>query len=303
MSARVPTHLINQAGLGGAAAPQCRRTTSPAELAAAVLRRISAEATGPVRGGRPDPLARAWRGRAADEALLLIELCRWLEGCHRHGGRVRPAPVALVDGFVGLARRRAPLPPVRGFVRGVVRQAHLELAGAHGRPDTDLARRDVDTVIELLEQCYREPSGERQGASGPRPVDAALAERLLAGRQPVPAPEVAPEYLVVVLAEPAAALDRLPGAALPAIREGHLHLLVPIGRPDDRSGAWARISRWLGDNGGLRGAGSFATHPGEVPQAAASARRLLALAASPARPAAPPTDAGPADAAPMGGPA
>jgi hypothetical protein len=294
VSARVPT----------AAAPKRRRGPSPAELAAAVLRRSSAEAVAPARGPRSDPAGRAWRGRAADEALLLIELCRWLEGCHRPGGRAGPAPVALVDVFVGLARRRAPLPPVRGFVRDVVLQAHVELAGARTRPVGDLARRDVDTVLGLLEQCYREPSGEPEGGSGRRPVDAALAERLLAGRQPAAAPDVAPEYLVVVLAEPAAAPDRLPGGALPAAREGHLHLLVPITRPDDRSGAWARISRWLADNGGLRGAGSFATRPAEVPQAAASARRLLALPS--VRPAAAPTcpgpaDAGPAGAAPMGG--
>jgi hypothetical protein len=286
MSARVPT----------AAALPGRQGTSPAELAAAVLRRTSAEAVAPAG---PGPVGRAWRGRAADEALLLIELCRWLEGCHRLGGRAGPAPVALVDVFVGLARRRAPLPPVRGFVRGVVLAAHVELASGRARPDGDLVRRDVDTVIGLLEQCYREQSGAPEGVSGPRPVDGTPAERLLAGLQPEAAPDVAPEYLVVVLAEPAAAPDRLPGGVLAAARGGHLHLLVPIARPDERPAAWARVSRWLADSGGLRGAGSFATRPAEVPQAAASARRLLALPA--VLPAGAPTDQGPAGAAPMGG--
>jgi hypothetical protein len=120
---------------------------SVAELAAAVLRRRSGEVPG-------DAVEGIWRGRSADEALLLIELCRWLEGCHRQRGTVRPAPVGLADAFVGLARRRAPLPPVRAFVRAVVRLAQAELADTGERAD-----RDADAVVGLLELCFRAGSG------------------------------------------------------------------------------------------------------------------------------------------------
>jgi hypothetical protein len=295
VTARVPIRLVD------AAAPQ--RSPSPAELAAAVLRRSSAEAVAPVGGARPDAAGRAWRGRAADEALLLIELCRWLEGCHRPGGRVRPAPGALVDVFVGLARRRAPLPPVRGFVRGVVRQAHVELAGARARPDAELARRDEDVVLGLLEQCYQEPAEPPAGASG-KP-ERRRAELLLAGEQGGPAAAGEPRraWLVVVLAEPGPGPDRLPAGALAAVRDDRVHLLVPVEHAGRRAEVWTGVSRWLAEHGGLRAAGAFAEAPGEVPQAAASAARLLALAAPPAgRPAVPPAGTGPADAAPMGGP-
>jgi hypothetical protein len=251
-----------------------RRVPSPAELAAAVLCRCAVEAPAP---------AGTWRGRAADEAVLLIELCRWLEGCHRHRA---PATSALVEVFAGLARRRAPVAPVRRFVRAVVRHAHVELGGS----DPGRARRDA-VVVGLLDQCYQEPTGEDPA----RPATVTRADRLLNGlpavrEEPVPAPA----YLVVVLAEPATEPDDLPAGALAATQHERLHLLVPVERADRRSGVWEEVSRWLAEHGGLRAAGSFADAPGDVPQAAASARRLLALAAAPG-------GGGPADAAPMGG--
>lgn len=148
MSARVPTAAGPRRTPARAGAP------STAELAAEVLRRGPAEPPAP--GGRP------WRGRAADEALLLIELCRWLEGCNRQGGWARPAPVALADVFVGLARRRAPLAAVRGFVRTVVRHAHAVLAGPYAPPDARFVDHDADIVVELLELCFQE-GGFREG--------------------------------------------------------------------------------------------------------------------------------------------
>lgn len=122
-------------------------SASPAELAAAVLHRGSAVAA--VDDG-PD---RTWRDRAPDEAVLLIELCRWLEGCHRNS-------------------RRAPLVAVRRFVRIVVGRAQAELAGPGAPLDPAPARLDEDAVVALLERCYRE-AGAGRGSTwtfGPGPA-------------------------------------------------------------------------------------------------------------------------------------
>jgi hypothetical protein len=105
-----------------------------AELAAAVLGR-----TWP---GARDP---AWRGRADDEAVLLIEVCRWLEGCHRQDGPTPAPPPALSNLFAELARRRAPLAAVRRWVEQVLAQAHREL----GSPP-----RHAGALLAALEQAY-----------------------------------------------------------------------------------------------------------------------------------------------------
>jgi len=150
------------AGVARAGGPP-GRVPSAAELAALVLPK-----TWPERG-TPGP---AWRSRVADEAVLLIELCRWLEGCHRHGGPVRPPPGTVVELFADLARHRAPRQPVRRFVTAVVGHVHAELATpARAAADTEL-------LLELLERCYRDAA---------RP-DAARPGRIWAHRDPHRAP-------------------------------------------------------------------------------------------------------------------
>lgn len=102
-----------------------------AELAAAVLARVWP--------GSRDP---AWRDRAVDEAVLLVELCRWIEGCHRDG----PSPAtAIADLFADLARRRAPLASVRGWVETVVAQAHRELGSSP---------QHTSALLAALERAY-----------------------------------------------------------------------------------------------------------------------------------------------------
>jgi hypothetical protein len=119
---------------------------SAAELAAAVLRR-----TWPAPAGA-DP---AWRGRAADEALLLVELCRWLEARRRRPAA--PVPAGLAAVFAALARRGAPAGAARAFVEQVVAQAHAELAGAGPAADTRTrAERDTRLAVGMLERSYRD---------------------------------------------------------------------------------------------------------------------------------------------------
>lgn len=119
------------------------RVPSAVELAALVLPKTWPEPT------VPGP---AWRSRVADEAVLLIELCRWLEGCHRHG--------AESGG------------PVRRFVTAVVGHVHAELATPAG------AAADAELLLELLERCYLDVA---------RP-DAARAARTWVHRGPHRAP-------------------------------------------------------------------------------------------------------------------
>jgi hypothetical protein len=264
VSARVKRAARRSAA--GAAAR--RRMPSAAELAAAVLGRAWPEMIG------TDP---SWRGRAADEAVLLVEVCRWLEGCRRRTGPVREAPLAVVELFADLARSGAALRSVRWFVRIVVVHAHAELTarGCGG----DSADVDEEMLVGLLEQCYRERSGAR---SGPHLT---AAERLLCavpadGDAARPASGSAPAFLVVVLAEPAAQPADLPRGVLAATVQGRLHLLVPIPVPDLRDGAWTEVCRWLAERGSPRAAGAFAGGADEVPLAAESARRLLARPAA-----------------------
>jgi hypothetical protein len=121
---------------------------SAAELAAEVLHR-----TWPASVGA-DP---AWRGRAADEAVLLVELCRWLEGRGRRRMPLAPVPAALAGVLAALARRRAPLDSTRAFVEVVVTQVHAVLAELEPTADAQaLADRDTRLAVGLLEQCYRE---------------------------------------------------------------------------------------------------------------------------------------------------
>ncbi|HZG90174.1 MAG TPA: hypothetical protein VEZ42_08170, partial [Pseudonocardia sp.] len=186
MSARVK-RAARRPAVGDAAR---RGVPSAAELAAEVLGRTWPEMT------CPDP---SWRGRAADEAVLLVEVCRWLEGCRRRTGPVREVPSAVVDLFADLARRGAGLRSVRRFVRTVVVHAHAELAdrGCGG----DSADVDAETLVGLLEQCYRDRSDERPG---PDPTAAGSpgcgSPDSAGGDHLTPGPAMA--FLVVVLAEP-----------------------------------------------------------------------------------------------------
>jgi hypothetical protein len=135
---------------------------SAAELAAAVLNRTWPEtAAGP---------ARSWRGRSADEAVLLVELCRWLEGRGRHRIPLAPVPSALAEAFGGLARRGVPLAPVRAFVELVVQQVHDVLAGVEPGDGGERAERDALLAVRLLERCY-EGGGGVSGAAGLRVAD------------------------------------------------------------------------------------------------------------------------------------
>ncbi|MCO1660491.1 hypothetical protein [Pseudonocardia humida] len=160
MSARA--RRVATRATGSATGP---RVPSAAELAAAVLQR-----TWPGGAGRGSA-DRAWRGRAADEAVLLMELCRWLEGRGRRRLPLAPVPAALAEAFAALARRGAPVGPARAFVELVVTQVHAVLAELE--PDAEAperASRDARLAVGLLEQCFRELA----------PTERVRARRLLA---------------------------------------------------------------------------------------------------------------------------
>jgi hypothetical protein len=251
------------------------------EIVTAVLERIESDL--------PELRTAAWRGRAADEAMLLFELRRRLELCEQNRGFDDADLARFAAHFATMARRGAPLRTVQRFCRAAIAHTFTELwSRAEPGDVTELLRlsrwlsRHNGPVERLLVQTYCELLDPGRQHSDRRQ---ALAERLLAGlaeESPAePDLPLAPIYLVVVLTDATDAPGTdLPAGTLSAVTERTTHLLVPVEAAEARAQAWREMGRWAAARGGLRAAGVFAERPADVPVAADAARRLLHAAAA-----------------------
>ncbi|WP_219419757.1 hypothetical protein, partial [Pseudonocardia nigra] len=242
--------------------------TRPVALVAAVLRRIAADL--------PDPQPATWRGRAADEAVLLVELCRRAEVCSHGGSDADPDVGQFAALFADMALRGAPLRAVRWFLRSAAAHVFAGLWDSSGAGDATLLlrvsrllNRHRGALDQVLEHTYRDLA-DHPGAAMP------LLAGLTGDAGDAGDAGDGTAYLVVVLAGPIGAPEGLPPATATATVQGRPHLVVPIGAGEPREGAWAEVARWAAARGGLRAAGAFADGPGQVASAAAAARRLLA---------------------------
>lgn len=243
------------------------------EVVAAVLQRIEADL--------PELDEAGWRSRAADEAMLLFELRRWLQLCELDQGYDAADLARFAAHFATMARRGAPLRAVQRFCRATVAHTFTVLwSRAEPGDVTELLRlsrwvsRHNGVVERLLVRTYCELLDPGRRRSDRR---RALAERLLAGLAELSPAEpdlpLAPAYLVVVLAEQTTA-DLLAGV-LGAVTGRLVHLLAPVADAGLRPQVWKALARWVGEQGGLHATGVFADRTADVPAAADSGRRLL----------------------------
>jgi hypothetical protein len=132
-----------------------------AELLAAVLRRVEADLE-----DLPGVEDGAWRGRAADEAVLLLALLRAPDDHAPHpagdADADHPEGVALAAHLHGMVERGVPLRPVQRFVRVAAAASFAELWHRAGPGDATallrgsrlLARRR-EAAERLLLQAYQ----------------------------------------------------------------------------------------------------------------------------------------------------
>jgi PucR C-terminal helix-turn-helix domain len=233
----------------------------------------------------PEPETDGWRGRPADEALLVFELTRRLELAERGA----PYTAADLDEFArhfrAMAGRGAPLRSVQRFCRATIAHTFTELWGRAEPGDvTELLRmsrwlsRHHATVEKLLVQVYCEQLDpvRRNADRG-----AAVAEQLLAGRPAGGGDLAVAGYLVVTFTarppiEPGVA-ERLPSGTVGTTVGAVRHLMVPVANPVLRDRVWRQVRDWAGP-ARLRAAGVFADDPSDVPAAAAQGRDLLRAA-------------------------
>lgn len=249
-------------------------------IVSAVLSRIDAEL--------PEFRDAGWRGRAADEALLIFELYRRLELSERDREYSDADISEFAVHFRAMARRGAPLRAVQRFCRATVAHTFTELWGRAEPGDVaELLRmsrwlsRHNGVVERLLVQVYCEQlDATRPGLDRAE----AMAERLLAGMATPDAREQATPYLVVAHERPSTPADGLPAGTLLATRSTVRYLLVPVGPHTTRNRQWTELARWTANRRELHAAGVYADGPAEVPGAAAAALRLLRTAGAVALP-------------------
>jgi hypothetical protein len=266
-----------------AATPPLRVTRSAAlaaDIADVVLARVEDD--------DPDVRDGAWRDPVADREWLRSELVRRSELAERGAA---PSPEDLrrsADYFRAAARRAAPLPVVQRFLRASVAHALTELwARAEPEDVTALLRlsrwiADHNGAVErLLVRVYCEQLDPGRTEADRRE---ARAGRLLAGIDDEAGAATARGWLVVVLDGAAAARAVDVRDALAATVEGQRHLLVPVDPTRPREVVWRAVSTWVAGLDGARAAGAFSDAAAGIPEAAASARRLLRAAAAVALP-------------------
>lgn len=243
-------------------------------IVSAVLSRIDAE--------HPEFRDAGWRGRAADEALLIFELYRRLDLSERDREYSDADLSEFAVHFRAMARRGAPLLAVQRFCRATVAHTFTELWGRAEPGDVaKLLRmsrwlsRHNGAVERLLVQVYCEQlDASRPGLDRAE----AMAERLLAGMVPPDAGGQATPYLVIAHGRPSAPADGLPAGTLLSAGGAVRYLLVPVGPRTTRDQQWTELVRWTANRRELHAAGVFADGPAEVPGAAAAALRLLRTA-------------------------
>lgn len=266
MSAPAVPPPLRSARLAGAAG----------DIAEAVLARVEQDV--------PDVAGAGWRDRDADRDWLRTELVRRFELAERGTGPSEEDLQRSTGYFRASARRGAPLPVMQRFLRASVAHALTQLwARAEPEDVTALLRlsrwinRHNGTLERLLVRVYCEQLDPERAAADRREARAA---RLLAGADDEQPGAVGWAWLVVVVdGAPGTRSDGVRGALSTTV-DGQRHLLVPIASTRRRDAVWQDVARWVGGADGVRAAGAFSDDAAGIPEAAASARRLLRAAAA-----------------------
>lgn len=257
-----------------------RSAALAAELADVVLARVEDDV--------PDVRDAAWRDPDADRDWLRVELVRRFELAERGAAPSEQDLERSAEYFRAAARRGAPLPVVQRFLRASVAHALTELwARAEPEDVTALLRlsrwiaRHNGTVERLLVRVYCEQLDPGRAEADQRE---ARARRLLAGVDDEPSGAGTRAWLVVVLDDVAATRSVDLRDALTARVDGQRHVLVPVLPTQRRDAVWQAVSSWVAGIDGARAAGAASDDASGIPEAAASARRLLQAAAAVALP-------------------
>lgn len=257
-----------------------RSAALAAELADVVLARVEDDV--------PDVRDAAWRDPDADRDWLRVELVRRFELAERGAAPSEQDLERSAEYFRAAARRAAPLPVVQRFLRASVAHALTELwARAEPEDVTALLRlsrwiaRHNGTVERLLVRVYCEQLDPGRAEADQRE---ARARRLLAGVDDEPSRAGTRAWFVVVLDDVAGTRSVDLRDALTVRVDGQRHVLVPVLPPQRRDAVWKAVSSWVAGIDGARAAGAASDDASGIPEAAASARRMLHAAAAVALP-------------------